>query len=56
VYTDEAAVLSIDGQVHLELNDGDEVKVSLSPRVSKFLRLQPPTFFYSTLVKRLVPR
>ena len=55
VGTDEPAVLSIDGQVHLALNDGDVVKVSLSPRVAKFLRLQPPTFFYSTLVKRLVP-
>lgn len=56
VSADEPAVLSIDGQVHVELKDDDTVKVKLSPRVSKFLRLQPPTFFYSTLVKRLVPK
>ncbi len=56
VGTDEPAVLSIDGQVHLALNDGDTMRASLSPRVARFLRLQPHTFFYSTLVKRLVPR
>lgn len=56
VHADNPTVLSIDGQIHLELEDGDEVRVSLSRRVAKFLRLQPHTFFYSTLVKRLVPK
>ncbi len=56
VRTDHQAMLSIDGQVDVELESGDTIKVSLSPHVARFLRLQPPTFFYSTLMQRLVPK
>lgn len=56
VRADRQAVLSVDGQVDLMLESGDTVKVSLSPHVTRLLRLNPPTIFYSTLVRRLVPR
>lgn len=56
VHAERQAVLSVDGQVDLMLESGDTVKVSLSPHVTRLLRLNPPTIFYSTLVRRLVPR
>jgi NAD kinase len=54
VRTDHQAILSIDGQINLALKSGDTVKVNLSPHIARFLRTQPPTFFYGTLMKRLV--
>ncbi len=54
VRADHQAILSIDGQINLALESGDTVKVNLSPHVARFLRTQPPTFFYGTLMKRLV--
>ncbi len=56
VHTSHQAMLSIDGQVNLDLGDGDSVKVRLSPHVARFLRAQPLTFFYSTLMNRLVQK
>lgn len=56
VRADRQAVLSADGQVDLTLESGDKVKVSLSPYVTRLMRIHPPTIFYSTLVKRLVPK
>ena len=56
VRTDNQAVLSVDGQVNIALEGEQTVKVSISPHVARFLRLQPPTVFYSTLVERLVPK
>jgi NAD+ kinase len=56
VRTDHQAMLSIDGQIDLALESGDTIRVRLSPHVARFLRAQPLTFFYSTLMERLVPR
>lgn len=56
VQTDHQAMLSIDGQINVALESGDSVKVTLSPHVARFLRAKPPTFFYSSLMERLVPR
>jgi NAD+ kinase len=53
VHTDEPAVLSVDGQIHLPLADGDGVRVEASPLTGRFLRLAPPHQFYLSLVKRL---
>jgi NAD+ kinase len=53
IYTDHRALLSIDGQIELELYDGEEVEVGRSPYITRFLRLQPPVFFYHTLTQRL---
>ena len=49
-------MLSIDGQIDLALESGDTVTVNLSPHATRFLRTQPATFFYSTLMERLVPK
>ncbi|MEE8390520.1 MAG: NAD(+)/NADH kinase [Anaerolineae bacterium] len=50
------AVLTVDGKVQAELRDGDEVTVEASPYVARFARVQERTYFYKTLVARLVPR
>ena len=50
------AVLTVDGEVHAELESGDEVLVEASPHVARFARVREETYFYKTLVERLVPR
>jgi len=50
------AVLTVDGKVLAELRDGDVVTVEASPHVACFARVQEQTYFYKTLVARLVPR
>lgn len=54
--TDHRAILTIDGQIDIELEDGDEVAVEASKYVARFARLQPRTYFYGTLVERLRER
>ena len=50
------AVLTVDGEVQAELESGDEVIVDASPHGARFARVQEQTYFYKTLVERLVPR
>ena len=50
------AVLTVDGEIQAELKSGDEVQVEASPHVACFARVQERTYFYKTLVARLVPR
>jgi NAD+ kinase len=50
------AVLMVDGQVEAELENRDVVSVEASPHVARFARVREQTYFYKTLVKRLVPR
>ena len=50
------AVLTVDGRVQAELASGDSVLVEASPHVARFARVQERTYFYKTLVQRLVPR
>jgi len=56
VHTDHQAMLSIDGQIEFGLQDGDKVTAKRSPHLARFLRIHPPTFFYSTLEQRLKGR
>jgi NAD+ kinase len=49
----EKVVLSIDGQVELQLSDGQNVRVKLSPHIARFLRIHEPTYFYSSLWQKL---
>jgi len=49
----QAANLTIDGQVDIELEDGDVVETQASPHVARFARLEEPTYFYRTLRDRL---
>src|SRR5574341_428908 len=54
--TDHRAILTIDGQIDVELESDDEVSVAASQHVARFARLQPRTYFYRTLVERLRER
>jgi NAD+ kinase len=54
--TDHDAILTIDGQIDVELQNGDEVLVQASQHTARFARFQPRTYFYSTLVERLRER
>jgi NAD+ kinase len=53
VHTDHQAILTVDGQFEYELGDGDLVTVHACQHVSRFVRLQDPTYFYRTLMERL---
>jgi NAD+ kinase len=50
------AVLTVDGQPETELRNRDVVSVEASPEVARFARVREQTYFYKTLVNRLVPR
>jgi NAD+ kinase len=56
VHTRHPAMLSVDGQVNVDLEDGDAVRVRLSPNVACFLRAQPAGYFYGALMNRLVQK
>jgi len=53
IRADYAAVLSIDGQIHLEVQDDDQVNVTGSQYNASFLKLGPGNRFYGTLLERL---
>jgi len=53
VVTDHQAMLTVDGQFEFALTDGDRVTVKASPHVARFVRFQPPAYFYRTLMARL---
>lgn len=55
VTTDDQVVLTVDGQFILTLLDGDSVTVKVSPHIARFMRVQPPAYFYRTLMARLRP-
>lgn len=50
------AILMVDGQPQVALENRDVVSVEASPHVARFARVREQTYFYKTLVKRLVPR
>lgn len=54
VGTTHQAMVSIDGQVNVDVGDGDYVRARLSRHVARFLRAEPRNSFYATLMKRLV--
>jgi NAD+ kinase len=54
--TDHDAILTVDGQIDVELRNGDEVLVQASKNIARFARFQLRTYFYSTLVDRLRDR
>ena len=53
VRIDHPAILSADGQVEVELRDGDQICVRASPRDASFVRLQDAAYFYRNLGARL---
>ena len=53
VRTDHQAILTADGQSELVLNDNDTVVARASEHLARFARIQPPSYFYRTLMSRL---
>lgn len=51
--TDDEAFLTVDGQTHVPLRDGDTVNVTISPDPCLFARVQDKAYFSATLVNRL---
>ena len=49
VHTDHQAVISIDGQVPIHLEDGDRVDARASDYTVQFVRIQDPGYFYRNL-------
>jgi len=56
VKSSDQTMLSIDGQIDSPLKQGDVVQARISPYKTRFLRLQPPGYFYRTLGQRLAGR
>lgn len=53
VQTDHQAIISIDGQPPVVMQDGDEVKVCAGEHTVAFVRLQDPGYFYRNLTSRM---
>jgi NAD+ kinase len=53
VSTDHQAILTVDGQIHVEMEDADRVAVGASPHTCRFVRLRDRGYFYRNLMKRL---
>ena len=53
VSADQPVMLTIDGQFAIEVTDGDQIVMSASPAVGRFVRLQEKNYFYRTLMQRL---
>jgi NAD+ kinase len=53
VRTDHQAILSADGQVEVPLWDEDRVCVRMHDRAARFVRVRPPTYFYTSLTERM---
>ncbi len=53
ISTDHSSVLTVDGQFEVEVADGDELTISASPCIGRFVRLQEKNYFYRTLMQRL---
>lgn len=53
VLSDGPAMLSVDGFMNVDLEEGNSVLVESSPYVARFLRAHPPSHYYATLTQRL---
>lgn len=53
VYSDHSAMLTVDGQFEVEVDDRDEVVVVGSPFRARFIRMRPRSYFYQTLMDKL---
>jgi NAD+ kinase len=53
LHTDHQAVLSPDGQVPVNLDDGDRVEARASEHSVQFIRFQDPGYFYRNLTPHM---
>lgn len=51
--SDHPAMLTVDGQVVVELEEGDEVVVVGSPHLARFVRVRERSYFYQTLMEKM---
>ncbi len=49
----QPAILSVDGIIDHPLDLGDRVELKQSPHKARFLRANPPSYFFGTLTRRL---
>jgi NAD+ kinase len=52
--TDHQAMLTADGQFEVPLDDGDQVRVRMSDYVTRFVRVRPRGYFYTSLTQRML--
>lgn len=52
-HSDYPSMLTVDGQVVVELEEGDEVVVVGSPHLARFVRVRERSYFYQTLMEKM---
>jgi NAD+ kinase len=52
-YSDYPPMLTVDGQVVVEVEEGDEVVVVGSPHLARFVRVRERSYFYQTLMEKM---
>ena len=52
-YSDYPSMLTVDGQVVVELGEGEEVVVVGSPHLARFVRVRERSYFYQTLMEKM---
>ena len=52
-YSDHRPILTVDGQVVVEIEEGDEVVVVSSPHKARFIRLRERSYFYQSLMEKM---
>jgi NAD+ kinase len=52
-YSDHEAMLTVDGQFVIEVSEGDQVVVTGSPHLARFIRLRDRNYFYQALMEKL---
>lgn len=53
VESDYPALVSMDGQIELQMEADDHVRVTASQNISRFVRTHPKEYFYANLTQRL---
>jgi NAD+ kinase len=52
-YSDYPPMLTVDGQVVVEVQEGDQVVVVSSPHLARFVRVREHSYFYQTLMEKM---
>jgi NAD+ kinase len=52
-HSDYPPMLTVDGQVVVEVQEGDEVVVVGSPHLARFMRVRERSYFYQTLMEKM---
>ncbi len=53
IVTDQPAIVTGDGSIEVPLQNGDQISVTGSSHVARFVRVQAPSYFYRTLMTRM---